>query len=124
MHSTVPTAVEFKTKLGFNPHDPIMRKEQAALTKIMKVFASEKILLQHYVLGYRTDLYFLKHKLAIETDEKRHKNRNKYKKVKRKMAIETDLDHKFISRDKKDFDAYVEIGKIYNHINKSSQNCK
>ena len=45
----------------------------------MKVFASKEILLQHYVLRYRIGLYFPKHKLAIEIDEKRHENRNKYK---------------------------------------------
>ena len=77
MYSTVPTSLGFKSKLGFNPYDPIMRKEQSVLTKVMKVFAREEILLQHYVLGYRINLYFLKHKLAIETDEKRHKDRNK-----------------------------------------------
>ena len=45
----------------------------------MKVLASEEILLQHYLLRYRIGLYFPKHKLAIEIDEKRRKNRNKYK---------------------------------------------
>ena len=49
----------------------------------MKVCASKKILLQHYVLGYRTDLYFPKHKLAIQIDEKGHKDRNKYKETER-----------------------------------------
>ena len=27
MYFTVPTAAEFSTKLGFNPHDPIIRKK-------------------------------------------------------------------------------------------------
>ena len=83
MYPTVPTAVEFKTKLGFNPYDPIIIKEQSVLTKIIKVFESEEILLQHYVLQYRIDLHFLKHQLAIELDEKGHKDRNKYKRNKR-----------------------------------------
>ena len=43
----------------------------------MKVLATEKILLQHLVLGYRIDLYFPEHKLAIEVDEKDNKDRKK-----------------------------------------------
>ena len=39
----------------------------------------KKILLQHSVLGYRLDLYFPKHKLAIEVDEKGHTDRDKRK---------------------------------------------
>ena len=53
-----------------------MTKEQTVLTKIKKVFASEKILLQHYVLSYKIDLYFSKYRLATETDEKGHNDRN------------------------------------------------
>ena len=33
------------------------------------MFSKEKILLQHSVLSYRIDLYFLKHKITIEVDE-------------------------------------------------------
>ena len=65
MYSTVPKAVQFKTKLLFNPYDPIIKKEQTVLTKLMKVFTSEDILLQHYVLGYKIYLYFPEHKLTI-----------------------------------------------------------
>ena len=43
MYSTVPAATEFKTKLGFNTYDTIMRKEQSVLIRIMRVFASENI---------------------------------------------------------------------------------
>ena len=73
MYPTVLTAAEFKTKLGFNPYDPIMRQKQAVLTQIMKVFASEEILLQRSVLSCRIGLYFPKHKLATEVDEIGHK---------------------------------------------------
>ena len=52
----------------------------------MKLFAKEKILLQHSVLDYKIDLYFPKHKLAIPVDEKRHTDRDekKEKKLKRR----------------------------------------
>ena len=85
----------------------------------MKVCASKKILLQHYVLGYRTDLYFPKHKLAIQIDEKGHKDRNKYKETERQKAIEKDLDCKFIRINPDEKYHTDEIGKIYNHINRS-----
>ena len=61
-------AVNFKTKLGFGQHDPIMTQEQSILSKIVTLFAAEKIILQHNVLDYRTDAYFPKYKLAIEVD--------------------------------------------------------
>lgn len=47
----------------------------------MKVFLSKEILLQHSVLNYRIDLYFPKHRLAIEVDKKGHKDRNECKEV-------------------------------------------
>ena len=36
----------------------------------MKLFTKEKMLPQHSVLSYQIDLYFSKHKLAVEIDEK------------------------------------------------------
>ena len=44
------TTVEFRTTLGFTQYDPILGKEQSVLTKIMKVFSGEKLLLQYYAL--------------------------------------------------------------------------
>ena len=70
MDCRTPTAIEFRPKLGFKQHDLIVTIEQSVLTKIMKIFASKNILLQHSVLSYRIDLYFPKHKLATELDEK------------------------------------------------------
>ena len=50
------------------------------LTKIMKVFSREIILLQHYVLNvYEIYLYFPEDKLAAEVDENGHIDRNKHK---------------------------------------------
>ena len=75
------------------------------------------------VLSYRIDLYFTKYRLAIEVDEKGHKNRNEYKEVEREKATKERLDCKFIriNPDEIDFDMYVEISKIYNHISKPSK---
>ena len=74
MDCRTATAVEFRTRQGFNQHDPIMNKK-SALTKIRKVFSNEKIILQHHVLDYRIDLYFAEHRLAIDIDEFNHVDR-------------------------------------------------
>ena len=85
----------------------------------MKIFCSEKILLRQSVLNHRIDLYLPRRKLEIEVDEKGQKDRDKCKEIEKGNAIKEDLDCKFIriNPDEKDFDVYVEIGKIYNHIN-------
>ena len=57
----------------------------------MRAITSEKILLQHYVLGYQIHLSFPKYKLTIEVDEKRHKDRNKYKEIERQKSIAKEL---------------------------------
>ena len=90
MHCRVstPEPNEFKTRLGFNQHDLIMTKEKSVLTKIMKLFLAEGILLQHSVLSYQIGLYFSKHRLATEIYEKVHDDRNIDYETKRKKAIE------------------------------------
>ena len=49
--------IEFRSKLGFTQHDIILTKEQSMISKITKLFANQKILLQHSVLDYRIDFY-------------------------------------------------------------------
>ena len=49
-----------------------MTQEQSILSKIVTLFAAEKVILPHNVLGYRIDAYFPEHKLAIEVDEQGH----------------------------------------------------
>ena len=61
-------AVNFKRRLGFKQHDPLMTQEQSVLTKLGTYFKTEVKLFQHSVLGYRIDLYVPKYKLAIEVD--------------------------------------------------------
>ena len=66
-------------------------------------------------------MYFAKHKLAIEVDEKRQRDRDKHREIEREKSIEKELDCKFIrfNPDDKDFHIHINIGKIYNHTNKS-----
>ena len=54
---STPATIEFRSKLGFTRHDIILTKEQSLISKITKLFANQKILLQHSVLDYRIDLY-------------------------------------------------------------------
>ena len=79
-------AVNFKTKLGFNQHDPIMTQNQSVLSKIVTLFAAEELILQHNLLGYRIDAYFLKYKLAIEVDEQGHNDRDIDYEIKRQKS--------------------------------------
>ena len=51
-----------------------MNKEQSVLKSVMDVFEGETMQTQYSVLGYRIDLYFYYYKLAIEVDEKGHKD--------------------------------------------------
>ena len=57
------------------------------ISSIIKLFSNEKIILQHSILGYRTDLYFPKHNLAIEIDEKQHTDRDEKKENEREEKI-------------------------------------
>ena len=58
MDCKTTSTVNFRTRLGFNQHDPIMTQEQSILSKIVTAYAAEEIILLHNVLGYRTDAYF------------------------------------------------------------------
>ena len=90
------TTVEFRNKLGFDQFDVMIRKEPSVLTKIMKLFAKEEILLQHFVLSYKINVCFPKYKLAIEFDERRHRARKKRDEDERQKVIKEHLDCYFI----------------------------
>ena len=89
-------AVNFRTGLGFNQHDPKMTQEESILSKIVTIFAAEEIILQHNVLGYRIDAFFPKYKLAIEIDEQGHNDRDIDYGIRRQETIEKELGYKFI----------------------------
>ena len=61
--------VKFRSDLGFNQINLILKKEQSVIESIRDTFKGEDIRIQYTVLGYRIDLYFYEHKLAIEIDE-------------------------------------------------------
>ena len=83
----------------------------------------ENLQTQYRVSGYRIDLYFYKHKLAIEVDELGHADRNLSNEIERQKGLEKGLDCVFnrINPDEKNFSIFKEINKIHRHIKKSNQ---
>ena len=83
-------------QLGSRLHNVIYTKEQTVLESIKNAFEGEDMQTQYSVLGYRIDLYFHKHKLAIEVDELGHADRNFSNETERQKALEKKLDCMFI----------------------------
>ena len=92
------------------------------LTKI-SLFGGENLQTQNDDLAYRIDLYFYIyiHKVVIEIDENGHNDRNTEYKTKRQKT-EQDFGCEFvrIDRDKKDFDIFNTISKIFRYNKQSS----
>ena len=76
-----------KRNLGFNLHNVINTKEQTILRSIKDGFEGEDMKTQCPVIGYRTDLWFHKPKLAIEVDELGHANRNLNNEIEGQKAL-------------------------------------
>ena len=114
---------ELVDKLGFRLHDVINTKEQTVLKSIKDAFEGEDMQTQYSVLGYRIDLYFHKHKLAIEVDELGHADRNLSNEIERQKALEKELDCVFIriNPDEENFNIFKEINKIHRHVKKSTK---
>ena len=55
-------------------------------------FEGEVMQTQYSVLGYSINLYFHKHKLAIEVDELGHADRNLSNEIERQKVLEKELD--------------------------------
>ena len=85
-----------KRNLGFNLHDVINTKEQTVLRSIKDALERQDMQTQYTVTGYRIDLYFHKHKLAIEVDELGHADRNLNNETERQKALEREIDWVFI----------------------------
>ena len=79
---------------------------------------------QYSVLGYRIDLYFHDYKLALEVDEKGHKDRDINYEIERQKSIEKELGCAFIriNPDEQNFNIFNAINKIHRHIEKSLKN--
>ena len=123
MDCRTTSAHKFRTRLGFKQYDVIFTKEQSVLTKIMSSFEWENMQRQCNALGYRIDLYFHRYKLAIETNENGHSDRNINNKVKRQKVIEQELGCKFIriDWDKKELDIFRTINEAFRYIKQSTK---
>ena len=116
-------AIKFRTDLGFNQINLILKKEQSVIESIRDTFKGEDIRIQYTVLGYRIDLYFYEYKLAIEIDELGHNDRNTDYEIKRQREIEKKLNCVFIrtNPDAADFNMDRLKNQIYKHIIKSKE---
>ena len=110
--------IKFRSDLGFNQINLILKKEQTVLKSIKDAFEGEDMQTQYIVLSYRIYLYFHKYKLAIEVDELGHADRNINNEIERQKALEKELNCVFIriNPDEKDFNIFKEINKIHRHI--------
>ena len=88
--------IKFRSDLGFNQINLILKKEQSVIESIRDTFKGEDIQIQYIVLGYRIDLYFYEHKLAIEIDELGHNDRDTDYETKREREIKNELNCVFI----------------------------
>ena len=66
---------------------------------------------------------FHDYKLAIETDENGHSDRNIAYEIKRKKAVEKELGCKFIriDPDKEDFDIFKTVNELFRHIKQATE---
>ena len=62
----------FRLLLGFTEHDIFLSKEQSVLNKLLETLSREEISLQHFVLGYKINAYFVKYRIGVEIDENNH----------------------------------------------------
>ena len=108
----------FRVFLSFKEYNIMLTKEQSVLKSVMDAFEGENMQTQYSVLGYRIDLYFHDYKLAIEVDEKGHKNRNIDHEIKRQEVIKEKLGCKFIriNPDEENFNIFKAMNEIHRHI--------
>ena len=84
--SKLPEAIEFRTKLGYNHDNIIVREETSIAEKIKKLFPHEDIALNKKINNKKPDIWFTNHNFIIEFDEGNHQNydSNDEKKKKRR----------------------------------------
>ena len=73
---------------------------------------------RYSVLDFRIDVYFHKHKLAIEADELGHADRNFSNEIKKQKELEKELDSVFIriNFDEKNFNIFKETDTLKNQL--------
>ena len=109
---------QFKSNMGFKEDIMYLNKENSIEIIIKTIFSNEIISLQHSVLSYEIDIYFVEHKLAIDIDKLGNTDRDISFEKMRENEIKEKLDCKFIriNPDKEKLNVLIEISKIQNHI--------
>ena len=69
-------------------------------------------------MGYRTDFYFNDYRLAIEVDEKGHKDTDTNDEIQRQKTLEKELGCEFIrvNSDEENFNIDKAKNKVFRHI--------
>ena len=118
-----PKTINFRSDLGFKQINLILKKEQSVIESIRDTFKGEDIRIQCTVLGYRIDLYFYEHKLAIEIDEIGNNDRNTDYETKREREIKKQLNCVFIrtNPDAANFNINEPNNQIFKHIIQSKE---
>ena len=96
-------------------------EEQTVLETRKDAFEGENTQTEYSVLGYRIDLYFHDHELAIGNDELDHKHRDVNYEIQGQRTIEKQLGCKFvgINADEQNVNIFKAINKMQRHIKES-----
>ena len=99
----------------------ISYEEQTVLETRKDAFEGENMQAEYSVLGYRIDLYFHDHELAIGNDELGHKHRDVNYEIQGQKTIEKQLGCKFvgINADEQNVNIFKAINKIQRHVKES-----
>jgi len=91
-----------------------LQKEQEYIGYIMTTLSHEEYIHQYRCGPFRVDLYFPKHKIAVECDEFGHKDRDQEYEVYRQNFITKELDCVFIrfNPDEKDFNIFSVLQRL------------
>ena len=91
MDCTTDESCNLKRNLGFTFYDVINTKVRTVINSIKDAFEGEDMQNQYSALDYRIDLYFHKHKIAIEVDKLGHADINLVMKLKDKKRQKKNL---------------------------------
>ena len=113
-------AVYFRDKFGIKHHDKVLRKQQSLGLRLKKLFPSEGIREEYFVLHCRTDFTFKKHMLVVEINKKVHNERPLNYEKKRQEDLEK-VGYYFsrTNSDKPGFDDYDQFGRVSSYIAES-----
>ena len=107
-----PETIKFRSDLGFNQIDLILKKRTIIInTAIKRIFCRKNRASTQSLKNERvwTDIYFFEHKLVVEIDEKGHTDRNQNEENERQIKTKKRLNCKFywINPDVQGCDVYI-----------------